>query len=81
MSADNFNFIRKTCGRWRVWLNLSASAHYDEHLEQELRSRPDADGDFPSLEEAVAWANDQGYTEYGTQIDAPSRPTIKFEVP
>ena len=68
MSADNFNFVRqRDDGRWYVWLNLSASCDTSEQLAAQ---KPDRD--FATEAEAVAWADDQGFTEYGTEIETTS---------
>ena len=46
-----------------MWPNLSASAPRDKQLGQPTRT-------LETLEQAVAWADEQGYTEYGNEIDA-----------
>lgn len=68
MSADNFNYVRKVDGRWRVWLNLSASCELSLQIDRE------PDNTFDDLTAAVKWADEEGgYVEYGTQIDERNR--------
>lgn len=64
MSADNFNHVRRFGDEWRVWLNLSASCE----LEPQLAER-EPDHAFDNLTAAIEWADEQGYTEYGTHSD------------
>lgn len=65
MSADNYNVVRRLPdGRWYVWLNLSASQEMEWQL---VESAPRGKG-FDTEEAAVAWAEAQGYTEYGTNV-------------
>lgn len=64
MSADNFNLVRETeSGWWQVWTNLSASVEDENYPE-----RP-AERSFPSMEEAFFYAEEDGYTEYGTHVE------------
>lgn len=65
MSADNYNLVKRVDGHWRVWLNLSASCDRDQNL---ALTKPQ-DRTFSTLGDAVEWANEQGYTEYGTEVD------------
>lgn len=66
MSADNFNYVRcRSDGRWDVWVNLSASCS----VAQELRHREQPNATFNTQDEAVEWADAQGYTEYGTEVE------------
>jgi len=85
MSADNFNLVKRVDNRygspnqWRVWLNLSASGDRESQITRE------PDGLFDNEAEAVSWANAQGYTEYGTDVDvdsyeAVSRRRAKFAI-
>ncbi len=64
MSADNYNLVKRLGDTWRVWLNLSASCSRDENLARAKPAR-----DFTDGCEAVRWAEAQGYTEYGTEVD------------
>lgn len=65
MSADNFNVVRKRQdgNGWDVWLNLSASCDAESQLTRTPAQT------FKTAEEAVKWADAQGYTEYGTSLD------------
>jgi len=65
MSADNFNYIQKRGDNWLVWLNLSASCD----KASQIARPPDRVFGEGERAEAVRWANDAGYTEYGTEVD------------
>lgn len=67
MSADNYNYVRKIGDDWHVWLNLSASIELPSQIDRT------PDGIFGDRAEAVTFADESGYTEYGTQVDERSR--------
>jgi hypothetical protein len=70
MSADNFSFVKlNRNGQWDVWPNLSASC--DTHTQ--ILSEPPGKT-FDDRNEAVTWAEQQGYTEYGVEVDDGSPP-------
>lgn len=77
MSADNYNLVRKLQipkellddsiqkgDWWEVFLNFSASCTREQNLKD---AKPVAI--FKDKVAAISWANDQGYTEYGTEVD------------
>jgi hypothetical protein len=65
MSADNYNLVKeRKDGKWDVWTNLSAS---NVSSDDNAPSDP-ADRTFDTMEVAVKWAEEQGYTEYGTDV-------------
>jgi hypothetical protein len=65
MSADNYNLVKRVGDRWYVWLNLSASCA----REDQLAKRDQPERAFLTVSLAVEWADAQGYTEYGTEIE------------
>jgi hypothetical protein len=65
MSADNYNLVKRVGDRWYVWLNLSASGE----REDELAKRDQPERAFLTASLAVEWAEAQGYTEYGTEVE------------
>ena len=66
MSADNYNLVRKcNDGKYRVWLNLSAS----DEKERQVRSLT-PHRTFDEWKAAMEWTRaNEGYTEYGTEQD------------
>jgi hypothetical protein len=76
LSADNYNFIRRRRDGhgWDVWLNLSASAPPPDHADLGQPERT-----FDTLEQANQWADEQGYTEYGNEIDDAPQPSAPAE--
>ena len=73
MSADNFNLVRERAdGRWDVWTNLSASVEDEDYPSSK------AEQTFDSMDAAFFFAEEDGYTEYGTRVVrfTPPRPDV-----
>jgi len=74
MSANNYMLIQKVGDQYYAWDNLNA----EEAMGEQPLTTSEADFTSSSLEEMVAWANENDRTEYGYQINDPYKPKDGF---
>jgi hypothetical protein len=75
MSANDYMQIQKIGKKWYVWESLMA----EESIKNNPLTPKNADKSFGTLEEAVAWANENDDTEYGYRINNLYKPKDGFK--
>jgi UDPglucose 6-dehydrogenase len=74
MSANNYMLIHKLGDSYCIWDNLNA----EEAAENEPLGMDNVTNCFPTLEDAIEWANKNDQTEYGYQVNNLHKPKDGF---